>query len=167
MLIFSVFIQSQDVFRTNVFLDVFRSALLGLIKGIINCLTERKNTSFSLPLMLFGALTHRSPLFSLVSRHTFGVKTHHRASSSQIRKPCRRTHGFLSLSRVQDSAPARSPEAERSGPRHFAGFRRKAESVIVGNTTFAESAAPHCPSFQTELLYYPPENMIPRQAATA
>ena len=43
---------------------------------------------------------------------------------------------------AEGSAPARSPEAERSGPRHFAGFRRKTESVIVGSYTFAESAVP-------------------------
>ena len=46
---------------------------------------------------------------------------------------------------AEGSAPARSPEAERSGPRHFAGFRRKTESVIVGSYTFAESAVPPSP----------------------
>ena len=46
-----------------------------------------------------------------------------------------------SLGKLCFSRP-RSPEAERSGPRHFAGFRRKTESVIVGSYTFAESAVP-------------------------
>ena len=54
-----------------------------------------------------------------------------------------RSLGTLCLSRP------RSPEAERSGPRHFAGFRRKTESVIVGSTTFAESAAPLSPRTPT------------------
>ena len=53
---------------------------------------------------------------------------------------------------AEGSAPARSPEAERSGPRHFAGFRRKTESVIVGSYTFAESAVPpRHPAPQTQL----------------
>ena len=38
---------------------------------------------------------------------------------------------------AEGNAPARSPEAERSGPRHFAEFRRKAES--------AAPPSPHTP----------------------
>ena len=51
---------------------------------------------------------------------------------------------------AEGSAPARSPEAERSGPRHFAGFRRKIKSVIVGSYTFAESAVPSSPRAPNE-----------------
>ena len=54
-----------------------------------------------------------------------------------------------SLGKLCFSRP-RSPEAERSGPRHFAGFRRKTESVIVGNYTFAESAVPPSPRAPNE-----------------
>ena len=54
--------------------------------------------------------------------------------------------GRQRLPGVQRAAPlARCPEAERSGPRHFAGFRRKTESVIVGSYTFAESARSSVP----------------------
>ena len=71
-----------------------------------------------------------------------------------------------SLGKLCFSRP-RCPEAERSGPRHSAGFHRKTESVIVSNCTFTESAAFRCSVSKTYLRYHPPENMIPRQAATA
>ena len=64
--------------------------------------------------------------------------------------------GRQRLPGVQRAAPlARNPEAERSGPRHFAGFRRKTESVIVGSYTFAESAAPPSPRAPNEPSSHP------------
>ena len=104
--------------------------------------------------MPFGAHEHRVLESISVSLCSCDTKTHQRTSTPQSRKPCRQTHGFLSLNRVQGGSAcagckgkplARSPEAERSGPRHFAGFRRKTESVIVGSYTFAESAVPPSP----------------------
>ena len=69
--------------------------------------------------------------------------------------------GRQRLPGVQRAAPlARCPEAERSGPRHFAGFRRKTESVIVGSYTFAESAVP--PSLRAPNATY---NTHPRKPA--
>ena len=69
--------------------------------------------------------------------------------------------GRQRLPGVQRAAPlARCPEEERSGPRHFAGFRRKTESVIVGSYTFAESAVP--PSLRAPNATY---NTHPRKPA--
>ena len=69
---------------------------------------------------------------------------------------------------AEGSAPARSPEAERSDPRHFAGFRRKTESVIVGSYTFAESAAPPSPRAPNATYNtHPRKEAIPWQEMTA
>ena len=92
--------------------------------------------------MLFGAHEHHNPVSSLVLRDTSGTRTHQRAPAPQSRKPCRQKHGLLSLSRVQGGNACSESRGEAFGPRHFAGFRRKTESVMVGNYTFAESAAP-------------------------
>lgn len=69
---------------------------------------------------------------------------------------------------AEGSAPARSPEAEHSGPRHFAGFRRKTESVIVGSYTFAESAVPPSPRAPNATYNtHPRKEAIPWQEMTA
>ena len=114
-------------------------------------------------LMLFGAHLHRVSESPPVTR----LPRHQNAPVPQRRKPCRRTHGFLSLSRVQGGSACSESRGEAFGPRHFAGFRRKAESVMVGSTTFAESAVPRYPVPQTQLLSLPPENTIPRQTTTS
>ena len=66
---------------------------------------------------------------------------------------------------AEGSAPARSPEAERSGPRHFAGFRRKTESVIVGSYTFAESAVPSSPRALNETHHTTKERLTIKSQA--
>ena len=66
---------------------------------------------------------------------------------------------------AEDRAPARSPEAERSGPRHFAGFRRKTESVIVGSYTFAESAVPSSPRALNETHHTTKERLTIKSQA--
>lgn len=95
--------------------------------------------------MLFGAHEHHNSISSLISRNAFATITHQRAPTPQSRKPCRQKHGFLSLSRVQGGSACSESRGEAFGPRHFAGFRRKTESVIVGSYTFAESAVPTSP----------------------
>ena len=69
-----------------------------------------------------------------------------------------------SLEKLCFSRP-RSPEAERSGPRHFAGFRRKTESVIVGSYTFAESAAPPSPRAPNETHHTTKERLTIKSQA--
>ena len=54
------------------------------------------------------------------------------------------------LSRVQGDNACSESRGEAFGPRHFAGFRRKTESVIVGSYTFAESAVPSSPRAPNE-----------------
>ena len=69
-----------------------------------------------------------------------------------------------SLGKLCFSRP-RSPEAERSGPRHFAGFRRKTESVIVGSYTFAESAMPSSPRAPNETHHTTKERLTIKSQA--
>lgn len=69
-----------------------------------------------------------------------------------------------SLGKLCFSRP-RSPEAERSGPRHFAGFRRKTESVIVGSYTFAESAVPSSPRAPNETHHTTKERLTIKSQA--
>lgn len=69
-----------------------------------------------------------------------------------------------SLGKLCFSRP-RSPEAERSGPRHFAGFRRKIESVIVGSYTFAESAVPSSPRAPNETHHTTKERLTIKSQA--
>ena len=74
--------------------------------------------------------------------------------------------GRQRLPGVQRAAPlARNPEAERSGPRHFAGFRRKTESVIVGSYTFAESAVPSSPRAPNETHHTTKERLTIKSQA--
>ena len=61
-------------------------------------------------------------------------------------------------------------EAEKSrgeafGPRHFAGFRRKTESVIVGSYTFAESAVPSSPRAPNETHHTTKERLTIKSQA--
>ena len=74
--------------------------------------------------------------------------------------------GRQRLPGVQRAVPlARNPEAERSGPRHFAGFRRKTESVIVGSYTFAESAVPSSPRALNETHHTTKERLTIKSQA--
>ena len=104
--------------------------------------------------MRIGADTHRNPTFIPVLHPSLApeITNMHqpyetRSMPAKARPPVFEPGaGQQRLPGMQRAAaPARCPEAESSGPRHFAEFRRKAESAIVGNTTFAESAAPPLP----------------------
>lgn len=59
------------------------------------------------------------------------------------------------LGRVQGDNACSESRGEAFGPRHFAGFRRKTESVIVGSYIFAESAAPPSPRAPNEPSSHP------------
>lgn len=141
--------------------------------------------------MLFGAHTHYNSISSFVSRDTFGTRTHHRAPTPQSRKPCRQKHGFLlcagcraaapaqdargsplpgvqrrsALGRVQGDNACSESRGEAFGPRHFAGFRRKTESVIVGSYTFAESAVPSSPRAPNETHHTTKERLTIKSQA--
>lgn len=142
--------------------------------------------------MLFGAHAHRNPVSSLISCDTYITRTHQCAPSSQRQEamppkawlpvfepgagwqrlrgmqgeaPCPVSRGGALWAGCRVTTPAQSPEAERSGPRHFAGFRRKTESVIVGSYTFAESAVPSSPRAPNETHHTTKERLTIKSQA--
>ena len=69
------------------------------------------------------------------------------------------------LGRVQGDNACSESRGEAFGPRHFAGFRRKTESVIVGSYTFAESAVPSSPRAPNETHHTTKERLTIKSQA--
>ena len=88
-----------------------------------------------------------------------------RLRGMQGEAPCPVSRGGALWAGCRVTTPAQSPEAERSGPRHFAGFRRKTESVIVGSYTFAESAVPPSPRAPNETHHTTKERLTIKSQA--